>query len=353
MEIFINGRFLTQKITGVQRFALEIIKRINQYTECKVIVLVPKNYNYIHAIRDVEVRKIGVNSGHLWEQIDLYKYVKSKPLINLCNTAPIIKRNQIVVIHDTAVYSAPNGFSKLFKIWYKVLFFFISKLSKKILTISNFSSKEILKYLNISKTKLAQISEGTEHIKEVKENKDVLGKYGLEKGKYVFAVSSLNPNKNFEALIKATQFFQEKSFNIVIAGGTDPKVFGISNFEGNNIKYLGYITDEDLKGLYMNAGCFVFPSIYEGFGLPPLEAMSVGCPVVVSRIGPIPEVCEDAAIYFDPYDERDLANKILMVMNDELLKKELQSKGYQQAQKFSWQNASRQLANHTSCLNFE
>ena len=106
---------------------------------------------------------------------------------------------------------------------------------------------------------------------------------------------------------------------------------------------MGYITDEDLKGLYRNAGCFVFPSIYEGFGLPPLEAMSVGCPVLVSNMGPMPEVSQDAAIYFNPYDTDELASKIKLVMSNDNLQTELSEKGLKQAQKFSWTTSAKQL----------
>lgn len=350
MELYINGRFLTQRMTGVQRFAMEIVKRIAKYSKHKIIILVPTDYSGDHAFKNVEIKKIGKFSGHLWEQIDLVKYVKGKPLINLCNTSPILKKNQIVVIHDAAVYASPNGFSFAFRAWYKSLFFFTSKISKKILTISEFSTKELIKYLKVKTEKLGFITEGKEHFENVKENNEVLNKFNLTKDKYVFAVSSLNPNKNFEALVKATEYLQNQDFEVVIAGGTDPKVFGSTNIESNNVKYLGYITDEDLKGLYKNAGCFVFPSVYEGFGLPPLEAMSVGCPVLVSEVGPMPEVGGDASLYFDPYNPEELANKIQMVMKNEDLRAELKRKGQKQSSKFSWDLAAKQLIDHAKVL---
>lgn len=160
----------------------------------------------------------------------------------------------------------------------------------------------------------------------------------------------MNPNKNFKALVDATEYLQDEDFQIVIAGGTDLKVFNKINIENENIKQVGYVTDEDLKGLYMNAGCFVFPSVYEGFGLPPLEAMSTGCPVLVSNVGPMPEVSGDAAIYFNPNDSQELADKIRYVMNSDDVKQELKVKGLKQAEKFSWQTAANQLIGYTKSL---
>lgn len=153
MEIYINGRFLMQRVTGVQRFALEIIKQLNKENDFKFVLLVPKNYKAMHELKHIEIRKVGNFEGHLWEQIDLVKYVKRKPLINLCNTAPILKKNQIVVIHDAAVYNSPKGFSFLFRNWYKIMFSFISKRTTRILTISDFSTRELIKYLHVDKEK--------------------------------------------------------------------------------------------------------------------------------------------------------------------------------------------------------
>lgn len=351
MEVYINGRFLTQRVTGVQRFAWEIIKRLDKQLDIQFIILVPPNYKDKHSLKNIQIRRIGRFTGHLWEQMDLPIYVKTKPLINFCNTGPIFKRNQIVIIHDTAVYASPQGFSKPFRVWYKTMFTFFKLLSKKVLTISQFSKEELIKYLKIDPKKLELISEGKEHFDLIKENDEILSKFNLQKQKYILAVSSMNPNKNFKALVDATKYLEGESFEIVIAGGTDLKVFNKIDIQNENIKQVGYVTDEDLKSLYMNAGCFVFPSIYEGFGLPPLEAMSTGCPVLVSDVGPMSEVSQDAAIYFNPHDSKKLAEKIKYVMNNDDVKQDLKIKGLKQAEKFSWQTSANQLIGYTKALN--
>lgn len=350
MNVYINGRFLTQRVTGVQRFALEIIKRLDKQTEMAFTILVPSDYEGNHQFANIDIKKVGNATGHKWEQLELPRHVKSAPLINFCNTGPIFKKNQIVVIHDTAVYSAPSGFSKAFRTWYKTMFTFFKLFSKKVLTISEFSREELIKHLNINTEKIELISEGKEHFDLIQPDEAILSKFDLKKQKYILAVSSMNPNKNFKALVDATTHLGDQDFEIVIAGGTDLKVFNKIDINNESIKQVGYITDEELKALYMNAGCFVFPSIYEGFGLPPLEAMSTGCPVLVSNMGPMPEVSGEAAIYFNPYNSSELAEKIKYVMNDDSVKQDLKEKGLEQARKFSWQTAANQLIQYTKSL---
>ena len=345
MHVYINGRFLTQRVTGVQRFALEIIKRLERQSHIKFTILVPTNYKETYSFQNIQIIKVGKLTGHKWEQLELPLFVKRGLLINFCNTGPMFKRNQIVVIHDTAIYASPQGFSKVFCFWYKIMFNFFKIFSRKVLTISEFSKNELIRYLKIKPEKLGLISEGREHFDLIKEDNKILSDFKLEKKKYILAVSSMNPNKNFKVLVQSMEYLVNEDFEVVIAGGTDLKVFNKINIENENIKQVGYVTDEQLKSLYVNAGCFVFPSVYEGFGLPPLEAMSTGCAVLVSDAGPMREVSGNAAIYFNPHNAKELANKIKYLMKNKSVREELQIKGLQQSKRFSWQLAANQLIN--------
>jgi glycosyltransferase involved in cell wall biosynthesis len=160
----------------------------------------------------------------------------------------------------------------------------------------------------------------------------------------VFAVSSLATHKNFGLVVEALGKLENPPFDIAIAGGANARVFGNSGILNSpNIKWLGYVSDEELRALYESAMCFVFPSIYEGFGIPPLEAMNCGCPVLASHAASIPEVCGDAALYFNPNDADELAALLLRVSKDEELRAEFSRKGLARAQEFSWENAARQI----------
>ncbi len=135
-------------------------------------------------------------------------------------------------------------------------------------------------------------------------------------------------------------------FEFVVAGSVDPSVFGGSRQPLANVRYLGYVSDEQLKGLYRNALCFVFPSRYEGFGIPPLEAMAMGCPVVASSIDAVKEVCGDAARYFDPSNAEQLANLLRQVAADGDSRAHWVERGLDRAQLFSWRTAAKRVLDH-------
>ncbi|WP_339239751.1 glycosyltransferase family 1 protein [Geobacillus sp. FSL W8-0466] len=348
--IYINGRFLTQSITGVQRYAFELIHSLDNIigkngklqANFEFIILTPKKIKHNLRLENIRVKKIGVFKGHLWEQINLPFLTSGRLLINLCNTAPILKRYQLVTIHDANVYANPRNFSLLFRLWYKFLFKIISKKSKKLITVSNFSKSELEHYLNINNNKIKVIYEGKEQILNINSEQNILRKHNLQCKRYLLAVSSLSPNKNFKSVIQAIQLLKDIKVDIVIAGGTNPKVFSDSRDIGKtaNVKYIGYVSDNELKSLYENAAGFIYPSFYEGFGLPPLEAMACGCPVIVSNVASLPEVCGDAALYIDPYSPEDIAEKIKLLLSDDKLRKELRRKGLERAKMFSWEKCA-------------
>jgi glycosyltransferase involved in cell wall biosynthesis len=344
MNIYINGRFLAQKITGVQRFALEFLKALDKLeSKFNFVLLIPKNVTINYDFSKIKVKQVGYFTGHIWEQIDLPIYSRNGILLNLCNIGCIFKKNQIVVIHDTAVYDVPIGFSWKFRALYKFIFNIISRKSIKIITVSHFSKKRIIYNLKVPNEKVTVVMEGVDHFRNIEENQEFLKKINLSEGHYALFVSSLNPNKNFKILKDVSKLLKDNNFKIVIAGGTNPKVFNIRSTENNDLFYVGYVTDSELKSLYKNAGCFVFPSLYEGFGLPPIEAMSVGCPVIVSNAASLPEVCGDAALYVDPYSPEDIAEKIKLLLSDDKLREELRRKGLERAKMFSWEKCAKEM----------
>jgi glycosyltransferase involved in cell wall biosynthesis len=352
MEIAINGRFLTQPVTGVQRYAIEVVKALDclldkgeiDKTKYQFVILTPRHITNNLKLKHIPIKQIGKLTGHLWEQIELSFFVKDQKLVNLCNVGPALKRNQITVIHDAAVYANPKNFSFLFRNWYKFLLKAQAIFSKKIVTVSKFSQAELIKYLNINREKIQVIYEGKEHFTNQEIDETILLKKGIDRKPYVLAVSSLNPNKNFKVIVEAMNYLQSNDFNIVIAGGTDPRVFSQKGVRlPDNVIHLGYVSDAELKALYKNAFCFIYPSFYEGFGLPPLEAMSVGCPVIVSNRTSLPEVGENAVLYCDPNDAKGLAEQIHKLMSDNKLRESLVQKGLKQAEKFSWERCAKEL----------
>ena len=226
--------------------------------------------------------------------------------------------------------------------------------AKIIFTISNASKSDIIKIYGVPKKKVAVTYPGIkeENIKhEALSMKDVKDKYGIE-GEYILFVGTLQPRKNIKKLIEAfsklsTFNSQLSTLNLVVVGKKGwmyeeilgaPKKFGIED----KVKFLDFVTDEELQALYKNALCFILPSLYEGFGLPVLEAMQNGCPVITSNISSLPEAGGDAALYVDPQDVNDIADKIQKVISNQKLRDDMMEKGYKQVKKFSWEKTARE-----------
>lgn len=351
-KIYINGRFLTQNITGVQRYAIEIIKALDKYlsdnnlsNKYKFEIICPKNIKQKLNLKNIEIKKIGSLKGHLWEQIELPLYVKNKFLFNFCNCAPLVKKNQMVTIHDTAVCDVPNAYSKSFRIWYKFMYKVLTSRLKKIFTVSEFSKKRLNKYFDIPLELVEVTYNGIDHMKNIKPDEKIFSKFDIEKNNYVLAVSSLNPSKNFKLILETAKILPE--INFVIAGGTNSNVFKEQGFEiTSNVKFIGYVNDEELVALYKYASCFVYPSIYEGFGIPPLEAMYFNCPVIVSDIVVFHEIIENHALYCDINNENILSKQIKKIYNSNKLKKENNRKYV--VDKFSWQISVKKILNNIS-----
>jgi glycosyltransferase involved in cell wall biosynthesis len=348
--IFVNGRFLTQATTGVQRYALEVVKALDKliakatidserYT---LILLAPQALKYEPDLKHIPLRRVGHLSGHLWEQLELPYYARGGLLFSPSNTAPLLQRNQIVTIHDTAFFAYPQNYSFAFRNWYRFLMKRVGRIAKRVIVNSSFAKTELTHYCQIAESKLEVVPvRGTEHILSVDSDGTILQRYNLAHKPFILAVSSMSLTKNFGSVVRAAELLGSTDFDVVVAGGTNPKVFGESNVAWpESIKHVGYVSDEELKTLYENAHCFVFPSLYEGFGLPPLEAMACGCPVIVSRAASLPEVCGEAALYCDPYYPSDLADKIQELMSDAGLRKELRQRGLEHVEQFTWEKCA-------------
>lgn len=347
-KISINGRFLTRRPTGVDRFAYELLAAIDHLysqenpavKELSMKVLLPPDGDPSHTFAHIPLIRVGHYNGQVWEQMDLPQATKGSLLVNLCNTAPIICRKQLTVIHDVATTRVPESYGRLFRIWYGLMIPLIYRWSASVCTVSEFSRADLADLYGV-RDDVFVLSEGTEHIARIKANTKVLDTHGLRQRPYVLAVSSLSPHKNFAAIVRAVELMGDAGFDVVIAGGQNPKVFAkASENLPNFVKYVGYVSDEELKALYENAACFVFPSIYEGYGLPPTEAMACGCPVIASRSASIPEVCGDAVQYFDALEPATLAITLRKVMTDGLLRTEMRARGLKRAATLRWSDGA-------------
>lgn len=343
----VNGRYLTQKASGVHRYAFEICNILYEMG-VDFHVAIPQEIQPDYKFKFKTVKCGSVRNGHLWEQISLPRYLKSigNPLlISFTSCGPLFYKNQIMTIHDVSHERHPEWFSKGYYRFYHFMMPRIGKKAHAVLTVSQFSKQEIVDTLNIAADKIHIIHSNVPfHNKPTKE--EILNYSRPDKlERYILAVSNMDPRKNFDSLIKAFNNIEDKSVKLYIIGMRQ-KAFNTPDLQKmitERIYLPGFVDDEQLQNLYQGALLSVYPSLYEGFGLPPLESMTFGCPAIVSNIPALKEVTQDAGLYVDPYNIDDITEKINTLLSDENLRKELIEKGLEQIKKYSWEKSAKQV----------
>jgi len=326
--------------------ALDIMIDQGQLTPDRITfeLLAPRRPRDKLETEHIPLRTVGILSGHSWEQLELPLYTRDGFLINLGNTGPMYKSNQLVTIHDAGTRTMPEAYNRKFRIWYGILLATLGKHARQIATVSDFSRGELVDKFAIPAEIITVIHNSGEHIIAAAPDDSILERSGIHKENYLLAVSSLNPRKNFPAIIRAIEKLGQIDFDVVVAGGINPRVFRRQNISfPDRFRCLKYVKDGELRALYENAAALVYPSLYEGFGMPPLEAMTCGCPVLVSDIPPHREVCDDAALYCDPRNIDDIAEKIHRIMNDGDGRRRLIERGHKRAARFTWEQSAATL----------
>ncbi|MEI5996681.1 glycosyltransferase family 4 protein [Paraburkholderia bengalensis] len=349
MAFAINGKFTSQPITGVQRVAYELTRamQLRESPGDELEIFVPQDAREPGASLKRQ-RRFPWLRGTLWEQITLPIAARGKTLVNLCNTTPLLMRRQVVMVHDMAVYDVPHGFSKKFLLWYRLLFSVLPRMEPTVLTVSAFSKRRICHHLKIDESRVAVIPPGADHLDRVIPDYGVMDRLQLKDDAYCVIVGSLDPRKNLQRVLEAIESLSHlREVRFVIVGGRNQRIFASEGLDAmsrsRQIVWAGFVSDGELKALYERAGCLVFPSLYEGFGLPPLEAMYCGCPVIASTRTSIPEACGDAAMYCDATSAQDIAEKISQMMSVRSLRQEYRERGIAHAREYRWDRSAKKL----------
>jgi glycosyltransferase involved in cell wall biosynthesis len=354
IRVAVNGRFLGQRVTGVQRHARELLRAMDALiasnpavrARFSCTVLTPPGAAPSTSLTTIPVRCVGSLRGQLWEQLELARHAAGTILLNLCNTAPLTSGNMVATIHDAAVYAVPGAYSMPFRTWYRFLLPRLGKRARQIVTDSEFSKRELERCIGVTSTGVTIISGGGEHILAQPADPLIIERMSLRPRRYVVAVGSHSPHKNLAGVAEAATQLSTLGVDTVIAGGINTEVFSSRPLaEHTHLRLAGYVTDAELRALYEQAACLVYPSFYEGFGLPPLEAMNCCCPVVAARAASLPEVCGDAAMYCDPADPSDITRAVQRVVNDSALQEDLRRRGAERARRFSWGGAATSMFN--------
>jgi glycosyltransferase involved in cell wall biosynthesis len=363
-RIGIDARFYGPIGKGLGRYTKEIVDKVisldknNEY----IIFLSRENFSDFNS-ENKNVKKVlaDVKWYTLAEQI-LMPYYILKENLNLMHfphfNVPIYCPVKfIVTIHDLILTKYPSQRAstlspmiyKIKDLAYRIIIKNAIKKSEKIIAISEFTKQDIVGYFKVDENKIAVTYEGVSNDllnnSETSETQAILNKYKLGKP-YLLYVGNAYPHKNLEGLIDVIAKMNIANLYLVLVGKDDyfyerVKEYAHSSGPINyNIIFPGFVPDEELSVLYKRAVAYIFPSLYEGFGLPPLEAMAHGCPVISSDRTSMPEILGDAAYYFDPEDEYDMENKILEIISDENLRRDLKIRGYEQFKKYCWEDCA-------------
>lgn len=341
-RVDINGRFLSQRVTGVQRYARETLRCLDELlgqqdgAGIEWRLLLPPG-TPAPVLRHVPVHTVGRLKGHAWEQLELPLHSAGRFLFSFGFTGPLLKRRQVITVHDAAVVRQPLSFKPLFRLLYSHLVRHVGQRAALVMAVSRFSCSEATVCFGIPAERLHLTTEGWQHLLRLQADESILDQHALRQRPFVLAVSSPTPNKNFGVMARALAQLGPQAPTCVVVGAADAAVFPTDAPAGPGLLRVGYVSDGQLRALYQAATCFVFPSFYEGFGLPPLEAMASGCPVLCSTAPVLSEVCGDAALYFAPESPAELAECLRKVLGNPALRQRMAASGQQRAQQFSWQ----------------
>jgi glycosyltransferase involved in cell wall biosynthesis len=323
----VNLRTLGYRITGVQRYLLSLLPHM------------PAELDSVKPSRALQGIK-----GHLWEQLYLPTQLKRRLLWSPGNTGPVGVSRQVLTVHDVASLDRPEWFERKFALWYAAMLPRLICKVRAIITVSHFSKERIVRLTGVEAERVHVVFNGVGqhfHPADSKAVNQMRTDFKLT-GPYILFVGSLEPRKNLALLLEAWQLggFDGATLAVVGASGHMFPKFKLDSIP-KGVRLLGSVKDEILPVLYSGATAFVYPSIYEGFGLPPLEAMACGCPVAVSDIPAHREVCGETAIYFDPFIPEEISSKLERLLQlDGATRASLAEQGLQRAARFTWEGAA-------------
>ena len=338
----IDGIFLTKPVTGIQRYAIEITRELDKIVRDKLLyLLVPKWYIGDEKYLNIKIVEYGKHKGRLWEQIDLPRYLKKYKAEGIFfeNTIPLIYQKGIVTIHDISLAVNPKMFCHNLNdiasvIWRRIIYRAAFGSKMKIITVSYFSKKEIIRYYKVSPKRIHVIYNAWQQMDKIDEDEAIIDASKLKRHEYYFSMGTLASNKNFKWIINAANNNPKEMFAVAGKGKPDRILNGEK--QPNNLLFLGYVTDEQAKALMHYCKAFVFPSFYEGFGIPPLEAVASGTQkLILSEIPVLREIYGKSANYIDPnnYNNKNIDSKNIKVDRTSLLSK------------YSWKISANKLYN--------
>ncbi|HYP85728.1 glycosyltransferase [Variovorax sp.] len=362
--LVINGKFLQPSTSrsGVYRVARELLVALDSVLAnnpalaaampCRVIIPSAPDPGLRLSHIQIETDELAPGVGQLrrrlrgvlWEQFALPRLARGDTLVSLCNIGPMGYGNAFTLVHDAQVYSSPESYSRAFRSWYQLVLPRLGRRNRSLLTVSDFSRRQLAHFGVADARRIQVIHNGCDHVLRLTPDAGTVESAGLSGKRYVLALANTQPHKNVQVLLKAFQSEALRGVTLALFGPARREDF---ERQGHavppNVAFLGFVSDEELAGLLGQASALAFPSTTEGFGLPPLEAMLLGCPTIAAPCGALPEVCGDAVLWADSQDAAQWQRQILRLCDDDALRQDMQRRGRAHAAQFTWERAARRL----------
>jgi len=358
MRIGVEGRTLQGERYGVARYLVNLLRHLVELEDDLYVVYLsrPTEPLDFESTR-LEMKVLGGAPGLTWRHLRLPLAMRRDrvdlhfspsyflPLLKVCPA--------VVVVHDITFKVHPEWFAADRRFLFDDLFWREVKRAERIVTVSEHSRGDIVRVLGVEPSRVAVVPEAADPlfrpVRDEARLEEVRARFGLSPG-FLFTAGAIHTRRNLERLIEAVSIAGRelgRELELLILGTTAPftppvDIWGTARRCGmeERVKRLEYVSDEELLLLYNACGAFVYPSLYEGFGLPVIEAMACGAPVACSNVTSLPEVAGEAALYFDPLSVEDMSGAVARLVGEEGLREDLSQAGLRRAASFSWRRAA-------------
>lgn len=354
IKIGLDLRYLNSMTGGIKRYTEKVFQELLKIDQESFFPFGESNENLDFSLSHNYWLKIPISNDEMTNKYTAFNYFVNDLDVLFSTYFPLTSHNNVnsvLTIHDLIPIIYPEyAIHQQTEKFFKEDIFEAANSAKVIIADSEATKKDIVNYFEISESKIKVVYLGCDNLSEVEPDKNLLKKYNIFEANYILSVCTLEPRKNLNGVIEAFEKVKREKadLKLVLVGALGWKYESLlEQIKGSmyyeDIVVTGFVNDEELVSLYKFAEVFAFPSFYEGFGLPVLEAMAYGTPVVTANNSSLPEVGGDACLYCNPYDTDDIKNKLLLVLNDEQLAMDMTNKGLKRAELFTWEKTAQQI----------
>lgn len=303
----VDGSFFGQRISGIQRYSIELLSALDALVPPGLVEVVTPPGVRAPVYQNIKTVTFGSRKGALWQQLDYPAYLKYRGARGLatCNVIPMFGFRGIAVVHDVCYRARPDFYTdlrgRLSAAWHRLQYRRIARVAEHIITVSEFSKSEINRYYGVAPERISVVYNAWQQMQRIAPDEGIFAKMPqLRRGQYYFSMANLLKNKNFPWVLRAARNKPEAVFAIAGGGSLEVEARRLGLADLPNVVYLGYVSDGEAKALMHHCKAFLFPTLYEGFGIPPLEAVACGAPrIIVSDTPCMREVYGDCAGYID------------------------------------------------------